>query len=177
MLLKSQIIRADNILIAKDRIMYAFLPKFFNRHVLLFSAFLVATLGAEASPPPAPANLQGIFLPAEIMLSWNPSPGAAYYRVSRAQSNRRWVPFTDVALTRVRDGDFFEGISYYQVIAYNQAGEAGPPVECLVMSGAPAYIRVFGVNPRPVSDTSFAISWNLETYGDGLLEVGTSPTN
>jgi hypothetical protein len=117
--------------------------------------------------------LRSQLLPAEVILSWDPSAGAAYYRVRRAKLDRRWAPVTQVLGTRLRDGDFYQLPTYYQVIAYNEAGEAGPAAECLVLDGSP-YVSILGVNPRPVSDTSFAISWNLDTYGDALLEVGTS---
>src|SRR5439155_20688211 len=152
------------------------LATFFHRRLLLVLGFMIASHGSHASPPASAANLRGVLLPAEIVLSWDASPDAAYYRVLRTGLDRRWMLDAHVTGTRLRDGDFRSLPTYYQVIAYNAAGEAAAPVECLV-SDRPLTIDFFGVNPRPVSDTSFAISWNLNEPGDARLEVGLSPTN
>jgi hypothetical protein len=143
---------------------------------LLLPGVLLADL------PPAPGNLRATFLPAEVLLSWDGSADVAYYRIYRADLDRRWMPIADhVAVPRYRDGDFRSLPCYYQISAFNAAGESATSPEFLVSNAVASSfpsIVLKGINPRPVSDTAFAVSWYMSGgVGDGLLELGTSPTN
>src|SRR2546423_2965307 len=79
---------------------------FCHRRLLLVLGFVIASPGSHASPPASVANLKSVLLPAEIVLSWDASPDAAYYRVLRAGLDRRWMLDAHLRGTRLRDGDF-----------------------------------------------------------------------
>jgi hypothetical protein len=142
--------------------------------------FLVTPL--EAAPPAQPTNIRAIVLPAEMLFTWDASPGADYYRVDRGGPDRRWVPLPPVTEPRLRDTDFSLLPSYYAIGAYNNAGETAVAPELFVESATPN-ISLIGVTPRPLSDTSFAVAWTINGPqpfagygrgggGDGMLEVG-----
>ena len=146
-------------------------------------AFLAAT--AYSTPPAAPTNVRAIILPAEILFTWDESPGADYYKVYRGGPTRRWVPLSPVTEPRFRDTDFVPLPGYYQISAYNNAGEVSATAPFMV-SNVTSSISLIGVTPRPVSDTSFAVAWTVDgpmpfrgygygfpwDGGDGMLEVG-----
>lgn len=145
--------------------------------------FLSAT--AYSTPPAAPANVRAIILPAEILFTWDESPGADYYKVYRGGPTRRWVPLSPVTEPRFRDTDFVPLPGYYQIAAYNDAGEVAATAP-FVVSNVTSSISLIGVTPRPVSDTSFAVAWTVDgpspfrgygygfpwDGGDGMLEAG-----
>src|SRR2546423_6920621 len=69
-------------------------------------------------------NVRTIALPAEVLLSWDEWPDAAFYGLYRANLDRRWVPIAkNVLVPRYRDTDFQTLPCYYQVAAYNAAGD------------------------------------------------------
>src|SRR5437764_1152940 len=103
---------------------------------LLFSSVL------QASPPSVPANVRVIFLPAEVLLSWDGSPDAAYYGVYRAELDRRWMPIADrVTVSRFRDTEFRSLPCYYQIKAVNAAGEIAVTPEFLCRTVSSRYSR------------------------------------
>src|SRR5437016_12530776 len=149
------------------------------QHPILFLAWslLLPVLRLPAAPPPTVPNVRAIVLPAEVLLTWEGAPDAAYYGIYRADLDRRWMPIAKPVLApRYRDTDFRTLPCYYQVAAFNAAGELITFSEFLV-SNRVASVSLYGVDPRPVSDTSVALVWNMMGLGDGLLEVGTDPTN
>jgi hypothetical protein len=135
-------------------------------------------LAAQAVPPPAPTNVRAIILPAEVLLTWDASPGADSYKVYRGGPNRRWILPAVAREPRFRDTEFTELPSYYQLSACNAAGECLSTAEFLVYP-ATNDLRLIGATPRPLSDTSFAVAWTIGGaaglgLGEGMLEVGTS---
>src|SRR5260221_1375662 len=147
--------------------------------VALFCAWLLLPSVTMAAVPPL-TSMRAIALPAEVLLSWDEWPDAAFYGVYRANLDRRWGPIAkNVLVPRYRDTDFETLPCYYQVAAFNAAGDLIAFSELLESTLSPLLAGPIGVNPRPVSDTGFAVEWNLGLglAGDGLLEVGASPTN
>ena len=149
---------------------------------LVVTSILVAH--TSIAVPPAPlANVQAIILPSEVLLRWDPSPGADYYRVYRGGPDKRWVPLTNHLHTPTfRDTDFTTLPSWYQIGAYNNTGEASF-TEPFQVYGDPlnqdASYLPYGLSVRPVSDTSVTIGWTLLDYlgGDAMIEVGPSLTD
>ena len=146
---------------------------------LVVTSVLVAH--TSIAVPPAPlTNIQSIILPSEVLLRWDPAPGADYYRVYRGGPDKRWVPLTNHFQTPTfRDTDFTTLPSWYQIGAYNSAGESsftGP----FQVNGIPPQqmdgLRLDGVTVRPVSDTGVSIAWSLTTptLVDGMIEIGES---
>jgi hypothetical protein len=143
-----------------------------------FVAVLALTplMTSLAAPPPVPANVRAVILPAEVVLTWDASAGADHYRIYRADLDLRWMPIaTDVAVPRYRDADFRALPCHYQIAACNAAGECAATAVFTVNS-ASASISLIGANTRPLSDTSVALSWTIlgDGGGDAMLEVGTS---
>src|SRR5580765_3131981 len=148
-------------------------------HSILFLAWSLLLLppSLPAGSPPALPIVRAIVLPAEVLLTWDGPPDATYYGIYRADLDRRWMPIAKPVLApRYRDTDFRTLPCYYQVAAFNGAGELIAFSEFLV-SNTVASVSLYGVDPRPVSDTSVALVWNMMGSGDGLLEIGTDPTN
>ena len=144
---------------------------------LVLTSFIFP-LAVHAVPPPAPTNVRAIILPAEVLLTWDASPGAVSYKVSRGGPNRRWIWPAITTEPRFRDTEFTELPSYYQLSACNAAGECLSTAEFLVYP-ATNDLRLIGATPRPLSDTSFAVAWTISGamgfgLGDGMLEVGSS---
>src|SRR5947209_2260843 len=128
--------------------------------LLLSGGLMLLPSRVAATPPAPPANVRAVVLTAEVLLSWQGSSDAAYYRVFRADLDLRWMPIGgQVSVPLYRDGDFRSLPCYYQVVAYNALGELGAAPEFIV-SNQVASISLYGVNPRPVSDTAFAVEWN-----------------
>ncbi len=145
---------------------------------LALTGLIASPLAALAVPPPAPANVRAIILPAEVLLTWDASPGADFYQVARGGPNRRWIWPAITSEPRFRDTEFTELPSYYQLSACNAAGECLSTAEFLVYP-ATNDLRLIGATPRPLSDTSFAVAWTIGSatgfgLGEGMLEVGTS---
>jgi hypothetical protein len=134
-------------------------------------AFAASTL--RATPPNAPTNIRAVSLPAENLLTWDPVPDAQYYSVQRAGFDRRWAPVGKVTVPRIRDTDFRSFPCLYKILVLNEAGEGASSPEITVSNRSPS-VSLIGVNPRPVSDTAFAIVLNLLGTGDGLLEIGAT---
>jgi hypothetical protein len=150
--------------------------------LLLLAGTVLLPMGTKAAPPPAPANIRAVILPAEVLFTWDASPGADYYRLYRGGPTRRWVWLPPVAEPRLRDTDFVPLPGYYQIGAFNNAGQTGTSPEFIV-SNVVANISLYGVTPRPLSDTSFAVAWTISGPqpftgyghgggGDGMFEVG-----
>src|SRR5437667_7184322 len=111
------------------------------KETLLFSltAFLLAASTGAASPP-APTNVRVVYLPAEILVLWDPSSGADHYWIARGRLDRRWAPMPPVTAPRFRDPDFSSPIAgYYQIAAINATGESSDPVELFVDAAPPVY--------------------------------------
>jgi len=122
----------------------------------------------------APTNVVARVLPAEIVFTWDPVPGADYYQVLRGGPDKRWVPLPTTTNTVCHEGDFTVLPSFYQILAYTAGGE--------LLSYTPDMLIEERGNPltfihhvvRPVSDTSAAISWAISgAQADGILEVGS----
>lgn len=147
--------------------------------MVLFCCWLLLPCRLGGATPFPLVNVRAITLPAEVLLTWDEWPGAVSYGVYRANLDRRWAPIAkNVLAPRYRDSDFQTLPCYYQVAAYDTTGAVVAFAEISTPNGLPiAPLWPPRVTTRPVSDTSFAVSWNLAAPGDGLLEVGTSPTN
>jgi hypothetical protein len=142
---------------------------------ILVASFLLA-LSVQATPPPAPANVEVVYLPAEILLRWDASEGANHYRVDRGGPSRRWAPLPSVTDPWIRDGDYFSPIpGYYLIAAVNAAGELSTSVEVFVDVPPLSFPRPAGVSVRQTSDATVAVMWSSADVGlDGTLEIGTS---
>lgn len=150
---------------------------------LFVSTSVLTAIHSLATPPPAPANIKSVVLPAEVLLRWDPSPGADYYRVYLGGPDRRWIPLPDhLRQPTFRDTDFTELPSWYQIGAYNNAGESSftEPFSVFASSINTGQDFVpYGITVRPISDTAVAIHWTI--FGpfpsDGTIEIGPSLTN
>jgi hypothetical protein len=131
------------------------------------------TLSAFAVAPPAPANVQARITPAELLLTWEPSLGADYYKVYRGGPDRRWVPLTQKLLVpRFRETDFTTLPTYFQISACNAAGEATTTE--FVVNDATSDVDYFAHVVRQVSENAATISWyTVGSPSDTVLEVGT----
>jgi fibronectin type 3 domain-containing protein len=102
---------------------------------------LVLSLGAvstKAAAPPAPANVRVIYLPAEILFTWDGSPEADHYRVYRGGPDRRWVPLPLVTAPSFRDTDFASPVpGYYMIAAVSDVGELSATAEFFVDAAPP----------------------------------------
>ena len=164
----------------------------------LISCLALLPLALVAQTLESPSNVRAFMLPAEaveILLAWDASPGATYYRVYRAEADRRWRPIaSNIREPRFRDTDFLSWPSspcYYQVVAVSAAGEMAASVEIPVEAGMQQQplIRLSQVSVRPVADTAMSIRWGVEAplYNQwgwpasggalGMLELGTTPAN
>src|SRR5216117_1406304 len=105
-------------------------PLAFTRSLLPLALTCLLLPSLEAAPPPVPANVRWIALPAEVMLIWDGSPEAVYYEVYRAELDRRWMPVDKhVPVPWFRDSDYTSRPCYYQVAAVNAAGEVAATEE------------------------------------------------
>src|SRR4051812_33169414 len=83
-------------------------------YLLIACSLLLGPRPARAEAPPAPTNFQARITPSEVLLTWDPSPGADYYRIHRATSDRRWVLLPQhLTIPRLRDADFPVLPGYY----------------------------------------------------------------
>jgi hypothetical protein len=150
---------------------------------LFVSTSALLTVNSTATPPPVPSNIKSVVLPAEVLLRWDPSPGADYYRVYLGGPDRRWIPLPDhLREPTFRDTDFTELPSWYQIGAYNNAGESSftEPFSVFASSiNTGTDFVPYGITVRPISDTAVAINWTI--FGpfpsDGTIEIGPSLTN
>ena len=98
----------------------AALPRFLTPALL---AVLLCALFAIAAPPPAQAQDRWLDLPApagvavangpnpgEVVISWRPVPGAAFYRIA-------WIAAQDAAAIAANDGDWLSAIAYTNLAA------------------------------------------------------------
>lgn len=87
----------------------------------------VSALASATTAPPAPTNLAASPQLTQIDLTWDPSKGAAAYRVLR--SNTSGGPYTEIATTtdtRYSDTDVIPLTQYfYVVVASNSGGSSG----------------------------------------------------
>src|SRR5262245_3652692 len=105
----------------------------------------VSCLTSLTQVPAVPQNVRGYRFPAEILLQWEPSQGAAYYRIDVAGLDRRWRPLaTHVTETSFRDTGLFELTPLYQVAAVSASGEVATAPEIFVQ-GTPVPMRFWGV--------------------------------
>src|SRR4051812_29075496 len=112
----------------KAKVMFSDFSAIVSRRLLLVLTLLTVSHGVQAIPPPPPTNVRSILTPAEIVFTWDPAPGAAYYRVLHADSSRRWIPLAQLTGTQVRDPDFPSLPCYYEIHAFNADGEVAPSV-------------------------------------------------
>jgi hypothetical protein len=131
---------------------------------------------AEAAAPVAPSNVRVAWLPAEVWVRWDASPGADHYWIARGGLDRRWAPLSPVAAPRFRDPDFHAPTpGYYQIAAVSADGEYSDVVEFFVGAPPAAFPSLIEVSARPLSDTSFVVAWSsMDLTVDGTVEVGTS---
>ena len=136
---------------------------------------LVSSLAAsaDAAAPVAPSNVQVAWLPAEVLVRWDPSPGADHYWIARGGLDRRWAPLSPVAAPRFRDPDFHAPTpGYYQIAAVSADGEYSDVVEFFVGAPPSAFPSLIEVSARPLSDTSFVVAWNtIRLNRDGTERV------
>src|SRR5204863_1556118 len=127
-----------------------------------------------------PANLQPAWLFGDIMLTWNAAPGAIGYNVYRYDSaNELWVQTaTNLNVLRYREMNVYDPM-IYSVTAINDDGESAAAGPVLAEPTGEGFNISIDRWSWSVYDTSAVIQWtvSLEAGADGLVEVGTSPTN
>jgi len=139
-----------------------------------------AALAGVAAVPSTPENLQPAWLFGEIMLTWNEVPDASGYNVYRYDTpNTVWVQTaTNLPRPLYRESGVYER-TIYAVSAVNQDGESAPAGPVVAEQTGDAFTIALDSWLWSIYDTVAAIQWSidLEAGADGMLEVGTSPTN
>jgi hypothetical protein len=146
---------------------------------LITSIFLWFTVNASAAAPTTPENLQPAWLFGEMMLTWNEVPGATSYNVYRYDpTNSVWV-VAATGLTAPRYREANSEPTSYTVTAVNADGESAPPPAVTCVQTGDGFTLMYNEWNSPKYDTSASIQWMIDLVvgADGMLEVGTSPTN
>ncbi|WP_426448057.1 pectinesterase family protein [Paenibacillus sp. S-38] len=124
------------------------------------SGQIAVTPSEDAVKPEAPAGLTAQARSTQADLTWQPSEGASYYTVKRAENAAG--PFTVVAAkvtgTTFRDGGLINGTPYYYTVSASSVGGEGadaPAVTVLPAAalGTPAVTGTAGAD-------SVTLSWN-----------------
>lgn len=94
----------------------------------------------SSSPPSAPTGLAAIGGIGEVILTWNATVGAAYYKIWRAtRAGGPYVMVSSTSLHAFTDEGLVNGVEkFYRVSAINQHGESTPSI---VVSATPALPR------------------------------------
>jgi hypothetical protein len=142
-------------------------PAFFALNLLL------SAISVHGEPPAAPANVQARVSPSEVLLTWEPSAGADYYRIFRSGIDRRWVSLPQHLLVpRFRDPDYPVLPGYYQVAAYNSAGEMSSTE--IRIDDVTSTVDYIGHVVRQASEDSISIRWfTIGGPADAVLELGS----
>jgi hypothetical protein len=130
-------------------------------------------ISTRAEAPPAPANVQARITPSELLLTWEPSTGADYYKIYRGGPDRRWIPLPQKLLVpRFHETDFTVLPTYFQISACNAAGETATTE--IVVNNATSDVDYYAHLVRQTSESSVTIAWyTLGSPSDAILEVGT----
>jgi fibronectin type 3 domain-containing protein len=156
------------------------------------AAGVTANSAIEASatpspPPPVPVSLTPTAGNAQIVLTWNPSAGAATYNVKRSTMSGSETTITNVSTTMFTDAPLINGVTYYYVVSAlgatgaesANAGEVsatpvGPPP---APAGLTAYGAAIGQVGMNWNASLLATSYNVyrATTSGGSYTMISSP--
>jgi alpha-galactosidase len=126
------------------------------------------------STPGAPAGLTAGATGSQIMLAWNPAPGATSYNVARSTSATPFAPIaTALTGTSFTDTNVVQGVTYFYIVAgsnsCNQGAFSSP------VSGTTAPLAPTGLMAVP-GGSEAVLTWRATSPASGF-NVRRSTTN
>ncbi|MBI2927274.1 MAG: fibronectin type III domain-containing protein [Verrucomicrobia bacterium] len=119
-------------------------------------------------PPPAPTGLSATPVDAQVVLAWNPAPGAASYLVRRAEASGGpyAVIAADIPSASFTDTTVDNGTTYFYVVSALNAGGESPLSTEASATPQPPPAAPENLTVSVVSTTELNLSWNDAATGE-----------